>query len=73
MRPMAGKRKSLVELENNTLKRIKSEEDFAAANMLETISSPPPPAKEKKASAKEMKLAKAASGTKSIASFFTKK
>ncbi|XP_055324132.1 ribonuclease H2 subunit B [Sitodiplosis mosellana] len=67
----AGKRKSLIELENNTLKRIKTEEDFATANMVETIS--PPSIKEKKVSTKDKKMAKAASGTKSISSFFTKK
>lgn len=66
-----GKRKSLVELENNTLKRLKTEEDFATANMVETIS--PPSIKEKKVSTKEKQLAKAASGTKSISSFFAKK
>ena len=68
----SGKRKAMIELENTTLKRIKSEEDFAAANMLETVISPPS-AKEKKVSAKEKAMAKAASGTKSISSFFTKK
>ncbi|XP_031633466.1 ribonuclease H2 subunit B [Contarinia nasturtii] len=74
MKPaMAGKRKSLIELENNTLKRIKSEENFATANMLETVSPSPPPPKEKKVSAKELKMAKAATGTKSISSFFMKK
>lgn len=67
----AGKRKSLIELENNTLKRLKSEENFADANMLETVS--PPSMKEKKVSTKDKKLAKAASGTKSISSFFAKK
>lgn len=70
---VSGKRKSLVELENNTLKRVKSEEDFSAAHM-ETMS-PPQLAtiREKKVSAKDMKMAKAASGTKSISSFFSKK
>lgn len=69
---IAGKRKSLLEIENNASKRIKSEDDFAAANMLETVISPPS-AKEKKVSTKEKKMAKAASGTKSISSFFAKK
>lgn len=68
-----GKRKSLIELENNTLKRVKSEEDFSAAN-IETMSpSPLATVPEKKSSAKEKRLAKAASGTKSISSFFSKK
>lgn len=65
----AGKRKSLVELENNTLKRVKSEEDFSAT-ILDTVS---PAAKEKKVSTKQKQMAKAATGTKSISSFFTKK
>lgn len=68
---IAGKRKSLIELEHNTLKRVKSEDDFSMANM-ETISSPAA-VKEKKVSTKEKKMAKAASGTKSISSFFSKK
>lgn len=68
---VAGKRKSFIELENNTLKRLKSEEDFATANMVETLS--PSSIKEKKVSTKEKQLAKAASGTKSISSFFAKK
>lgn len=71
----AGKRKSLIELENNTLKRVKSEEDFSAAN-IDTMSPPSAPlatVHEKKVSAKEKRLAKAASGTKSISAFFTKK
>lgn len=72
-----GKRKSLIELENNTLKRVKSEEDFSAAN-IDTMSppssaSPLATVHEKKVSAKEKQLAKAASGTKSISSFFSKK
>lgn len=69
-----GKRKSLIELENNTLKRVKSEEDFSAVN-IETMtpSSPLATVHEKKTSAKEKRLAKAASGTKSISSFFSKK
>lgn len=68
-----GKRKSLIELENNTMKRVKSEEDFSSSNM-DTISSKPlATVPEKKTSAKEKQLAKAASGTKSISSFFTKK
>lgn len=62
-----GKRKSLIELEHNTLKRVKSEEDFSVASV-ET-----PSVKEKKVSAKEKKMAKAASGTKSISAFFSKK
>lgn len=66
---IAGKRKSLVQLENNTLKRVKSEEDFSAT-ILDSVS---PAVKEKKVSAKEMKMAKAATGTKSISSFFKKK
>lgn len=66
-----GKRKSLIELEHNTLKRVKSQEDFSAAN-IETVS-PPPAVQEKKTSAKQKQFAKAASGTKSISSFFTKK
>lgn len=72
-----GKRKSLIELENNTLKRVKSEEDFSSAN-IDTMSpptsgSPLATVHEKKVSAKEKQLAKAASGTKSISSFFSKK
>lgn len=67
-----GKRKSLVELEHNTLKRVKSEEDFSASNM-ETMSPQLATIREKKVSAKEMKMAKAASGSKSISSFFSKK
>lgn len=68
---VAGKRKSLIELEHNTLKRIKSEEDFSMVNLEPVIS--PVAAKEKKVSTKEKKMAKAATGTKSISSFFTKK
>lgn len=67
----ANKRKSLIELENNTLKRMKTEDNFTSANSLETVS--PPSMKEKKVSTKEKKMAKAASGTKSISSFFVKK
>lgn len=69
-----GKRKSLIELENNTLKRVKSEEDFSAAN-IDTMppSKPLATVQEKKTSTKEKQLAKAASGTKSISSFFMKK
>lgn len=69
-----GKRRSLIELENSTLKRVKSEEDFSAP-YTETTMSPSPLAtvQEKKISAKEKQLAKAASGTKSISSFFSKK
>lgn len=70
-----GKRRSLIELENNTLKRVKSEEDFSAVSTETTMSSTSPLAtiQEKKTSAKEKRLAKAASGTKSISSFFSKK
>lgn len=69
---MSGKRKSLVELEHNTVKRIKSEEDFSAATM-ESAVILPATIKEKKVSTKEKKMAKAATGTKSISNFFTKK
>lgn len=69
--PVSGKRKSLMELENNTLKRVKSEEDFTMGSMTESFVSPS--VKEKKVSAKEKAMAKAATGTKSISSFFTKK
>lgn len=71
-----GKRKSLIELENNTLKRVKSQEDFSSANIDTAMSPPSTPletVQEKKVSTKEKRLAKAASGTKSISSFFSKK
>lgn len=68
-----GKRKSLIELENNTLKRVKSEEDFSPANIEPTPSKQLATVQEKKTSTKEKQLAKAASGTKSISSFFKKK
>lgn len=68
---MAGKRKSLIDLEHKTLKRIKSEDNVS----LDYIEPPTvaTPIKEKKVSTKDKALAKAASGTKSISSFFTKK
>lgn len=65
----AGKRKSLMELEHKTLKRIKSEEEISMGGAEPTIKLSPI-APEKKKSAKEMKMVKAASGTKSISSFF---
>lgn len=68
---VAGKRKSLMDLEHKTLKRVKSEEDITLNDVKQVIS--PPPVKEKKVSTKEKQLAKAASGTKSISSFFSKK
>lgn len=67
----AGKRKSLMNLEHSTLKRIKSEEEILLPN-IEQVITPPRPV-EKKQSAKDIKMAKAASGTKSISSFFAKK
>lgn len=63
------KRKSLVQLENKVLKRIKSEEDIS----LDVDSRPTAESPARKVSAKEKSLAKAASGTKSISSFFSKK
>lgn len=72
MKPfVAGKRKSLLDIENKTLKRIKSEDNIQMANIEATVT--PTAIKEKKSSTKEKQLAKAASGTKSISSFFTKK
>lgn len=64
----AGKRKSLVELEHDTTKRSKSNGSTFETKMDSAIKE-----KEKKVSTKEKQLAKAASGTKSISSFFTKK
>lgn len=62
------KRKSMNDLEHKALKRVKSQEDMSL--MLEKKPAVVP---EKKVSAKEKKMAKAASGTKSISSFFKKK
>lgn len=62
------KRKSLNELEHKVLKRVKSQEDLSLLMDMK-----PAPMAEKKVSTKEKKLAKAASGTKSISSFFKKK
>lgn len=67
-----NKRKSLIELEHKSLKRVKSEEDFSAGD-LEPIVRPLAIVPEKKLTAKDVKMAKAASGTKSISSFFSKK
>lgn len=65
-----GKRKSLGELvEQTALKRLKSEENVLMLECVTTITA----VKEKKISAKEKQMAKAASGTKSISSFFAKK
>lgn len=65
--PVVLKRKSMNDLEQKSVKRLKSEED------LTDIFEAKPIVVERKKSAKEKSLAKAASGTKSISSFFTKK
>lgn len=67
-----GKRKSLAELDHRPLKRIKSEEHISES-FVEPAARPSTIAPEKKQSAKDAKMAKAASGTKSISSFFMKK
>lgn len=61
-----------MELEHKSLKRIKSEEEISMGSAEPNIKISPI-APEKKLSSKEMKMAKAASGTKSISSFFMKK
>lgn len=63
------KRKSLGGLEHKALKRVKSQEDLTF--QIET--KPAVMLPERKVSAKEKSLEKAARGTKSISSFFTKK
>lgn len=71
---VAGKRKSMIDLEHKTLKQIKSEDNISIVSNEPTLS--PSAAfkeKEKKVSTKDKQLAKAASGMKSISSFFTKK
>lgn len=71
---IAGKRKSMIDLEHKTLKRIKSEDNISISINEPTLL--PPAAvkeKEKKVSTKDKQLAKAANGMKSISSFFTKK
>lgn len=68
-----GKRKSLIELEHNTVKREKSEEHFSTANIDTMSPAALATVPEKKVSTKEKQLAKAATGTKSISSFFSKK
>lgn len=70
---VAGKRKSIIDLEHKTSKRVKSEEDVSIADTKPIFSPPAVKENEKKVSTKEKQLAKAASGTKSISSFFTKK
>lgn len=65
-----GKRKSSGNLtDQSTLKRLKSEENVSIIDMKPDIAA----IKEKKATTKEKQMAKAASGTKSISSFFMKK
>lgn len=62
-----NKRKPTAAPEEKPTKRMKAED-------IENISvKPPNTPKEKKASAKEIQMVKAASGTKSILSFFSKK
>lgn len=65
----SNKRKSSAESETKTVKRIKTEEDYHSNENSPIMNTP----KEKKVSAKEKQMIKAASGTKSISSFFTKK
>lgn len=71
---VAGKRKSMIDLEHKPIKRIKPEDNISFVSNEPTLS-PPATAKEKetKISTKDKQLAKAASGMKSISSFFTKK
>lgn len=64
------KRKSLAELESKSIKRMKTDDDVHSVDNKSVVSNV---AKEKKVSVKEKQMAKAASGTKSISSFFTKK
>lgn len=66
----ANKRKPEVDSEKKSTKRMKTESADSIADIKPAINGTP---KEKKVSAKEKQLVKAASGTKSIASFFTKK
>uniref|UniRef100_A0A182PPM4 Ribonuclease H2 subunit B n=1 Tax=Anopheles epiroticus TaxID=199890 RepID=A0A182PPM4_9DIPT len=62
---ISKKRKSAIDLESATVKRIKKEESHDTTPIKQ-------PAGEKKVSAKAKALAKAASGSKSISSFFKK-
>lgn len=69
----AGKRKSSGNLtDQSSLKRLKSEENVSIIETKPDITTTTA-AKEKKITTKEKQMAKAASGTKSISSFFMKK
>lgn len=71
VKPIAtNKRKSAVDTETKSTKRMKTEDLDHIIDIKPAVSTTP---KEKKVSAKEKQLIKAASGTKSISSFFTKK
>lgn len=65
----SSKRKSSPRSEAKPIKRVKTEEDYNSNENSPVVNMP----KEKKVSAKEKQMLKAASGTKSISSFFTKK
>lgn len=67
---LSNKRKSTADSEAKSNKRIKTEENDQIIENKPFVSNTP---KEKKVSAKERQMVKAASGTKSISSFFTKK
>lgn len=70
VKPIASsKRKSSPGSEAKPIKRIKTEEDYHSNENSPVVNTP----KEKKVSAKEKQMVRAASGTKSISSFFTKK
>lgn len=66
----SNKRKSETDSETKSTKRVKTDSEYHAIEIKPAVNNTP---KEKKVSAKEKQLVKAASGTKSIASFFSKK
>lgn len=68
---LSNKRKSATDGETKSSKRMKTEVHDLNSSFSNTSVTDTP--KEKKVSAKEKQLLKAASNTKSIASFFTKK